>query len=306
MSRDLAKLHFIVVLWGFTAVLGRFLEGLPSPVLVFHRTLIAGLLLVGLVLYRKTPGAALRAEVLPLFGNGLLLGAHWILFFLAVHLGNVSVCMIGMATSTLWTAILEPMMVRGRRHHLYEFALGGVMIGAIALIAGGDFQYQLGLAVGIAAAGVGTTFSIINSHLTRRHHHNVIALYQMVGAMSICAAATVAMAAFPGFLGGGGAPLRVLPSPAEFGWLFLLASFCTVYSYAQYIELLKRLTVFTVHLSYNLEPVYGIILAAIIFKEHQDLSSTFYLGAAIIVAAVVIHPFVERLYRRRRRQEQPT
>ena len=110
----------------------------------------------------------------------------------------------------------------------------------------------------------------------------------MVGATLFCTAAIGIITLHRG------SPPNLLPSPADAGWLLLLASFCTVYAYAQYIELLKRLTVFTIHLAYNLEPVYGIILAAVFFSEHQQLGPMFYLGSAIILLAVVAHPFIAR------------
>ena len=287
MSRDYVKLHFVVILWGFTAILGRLIN-LDSLVIVTHRVATAGLMLAFLVVALKIPRSIPAKVRIALTANGLLLGLHWTLFFLAVEIANVSVCMIGMATSTLWTAFLEPLLIKERRFHAYNVAIGIVMIGAITIIAGGDFQYIKGLLVAIASAGIATTFSIFNSRFSRNHHHYVIALHQMAGATLFCTVAIAIVALRCGSLP------NLIPSPADAVWLFLLASFCTVYAYAQYIELLKRLTVFTIHLAYNLEPVYGIVLAAIFFREHQQLGPMFYLGAAIILVAVVVHPFIAR------------
>ena len=195
----------------------------------------------------------------------------------------MSVCMIGMATSTLWTAFLEPVLIKERRFHTYNVAIGIVMIGAIAIIAGGDFLYINGLLIAVFSAGVATTFSIFNSRFSKRHHHYVIALHQMIGATLFCTATVVIIAIKRGSIP------NVIPSLTDVAWLFLLASFCTVYAYAQYIELLKRLSVFTIHLAYNLEPVYGIILAALFFSEHQQLGSMFYIGSAMILLTVAIH-----------------
>jgi drug/metabolite transporter (DMT)-like permease len=298
--RDHARLHFVVVLWGFTAILGDLIK-LPSPVLVFYRVGIAAALLLVIIKAKQIRGARFGRALAPVLTNGLLLGLHWTLFFLAVHLSNVSVCMLGAATTALWTAMLEPLMVKGRKHRRYEFALGALMLGAIALVAGGDFQYRDGLIVAIASAGVGTTFSIINARFTKEHDHHVIAFYQMLGAALFTIGAVTALAwaiaTQPAWLAKAELPAAMptlLPTLPDLGWLFLLASVCTVYAYSQYIELLRRLSVFTVHLSYNLEPVYGIILAAIFFKEHEQLSPNFYLGAALILLVVLSHPFLER------------
>ena len=287
MPSDYIKLHFVVILWGFTAILGRLIN-LESPVIVTYRVASAGLMLAILIVILKIPRKVdIRARI-KLTANGLLLGLHWTLFFLAVEIANVSVCMIGMATSTLWTAFLEPMLIRERRFHAYNVAIGIVMIGAIAIIAGGDFMYMQGLMVAVASAGVATTFSIFNSRFSKQHHHYVIALHQMAGATLFCTAAIAIIALKRGD------PPNLIPTLAAAGWLLLLASFCTVYAYAQYIELLKRLSVFTIHLAYNLEPVYGIILAAVFFSEHQQLGPMFYLGSAIILLTVVVHPFISR------------
>lgn len=291
MPKDHIKLHWVVILWGFTAILGRLIN-LESTVIVTYRVASAGLMLAILIVCLKIPRNVVARDRIKLTANGLLLGLHWTLFFLAVEIANVSVCMIGMATATLWTAFLEPLLIKERRFHAYNVAIGVVMIGAIAIIAGGEFDYMQGLLVAVASAGIATTFSIFNSRFSRNHHHYIIALYQMVGATLFC---TVVIALIT--LTRGDLP-NLIPSLADAGWLLLLASFCTVYAYAQYIELLKRLTVFTIHLAYNLEPVYGIILAALFFKEHQQLGSMFYLGSAIILLTVVAHPFIVRRWQR--------
>ena len=291
MPSDYIKLHFVVILWGFTAILGRLID-LESAVIVTYRVASAGLMLAVLVIALKIPHNITIKARIKLTANGLLLGLHWTLFFFAVEIANVSVCMIGMATSTLWTAFLEPMLIRERRFHAYNVAIGIVMVGAIAIIAGGNFMYMQGLLVAVTSAGVATTFSIFNSRFSRNHHHYVIAMHQMAGATLFCTV-TIAINTLQR-----GSPPDLLPSPADAGWLLLLASFCTVYAYAQYIELLKRLTVFTIHLAYNLEPVYGIILAALFFSEHHQLGPMFYLGSAIILLAVVAHPFIARSRRR--------
>ena len=223
-----------------------------------------------------------------MIANGILLGTHWTLFFLAVKIANVSVCMIGMATTSLWTAILEPLIIKNRSFRRYEFGLGAIMIAAIILITGGDFNYYFGLMIAIISAGIGTLFSIINSQFTKNHHHYTIAYYQMLGATAIAGLTIIGVSLWRDSL-----PQMSLKLD-DFGWLMLLVCFCTVYAYAQYIELLKRLSVFTIHLAYNLEPVYGMIFAAFFFKEHHLFGPLFYCGAAIIFISVIIHPFFEK------------
>tara|TARA_B100000686_G_scaffold221413_1_gene228520 strand:+ start:488 stop:1372 length:885 start_codon:yes stop_codon:yes gene_type:complete len=291
VSRDYAKLHFVVILWGFTAILGGLIE-LESPVLVFYRVGLAGILLAILIRIIKAPGANSRKGQIQMLANGLLLGTHWTLFFLAVKIANVSVCMIGMATTSLWTAILEPMLVKERSFRTYEFGLGGIMIAAIVLIVGSEFNYLSGLLIAIFSAGIGTLFSILNSRFTRKYNHYTIALYQMIGATLIAGAGILLTALWNKSMP------NLIPSYQDIGWILLLVCFCTVYAYAQYIELLKRLSVFTIHLAYNLEPVYGMLFAAFFFSEHQLFGPLFYCGTAVIFITVIMHPFLEKRQKR--------
>ena len=287
MFRDYTKLHIVVILWGFTAILGKLID-LNSPVLVFYRVGASALILAIMVRLLKIKTADNRSSQFKMIANGILLGTHWTLFFLAVKIANVSVCMIGMATTSLWTAILEPLIIKNRSFRRYEFGLGAIMIAAIILITGGDFNYYLGLMIAIISAGIGTLFSIINSQFTKNHHHYTIAYYQMLGATAIAGLTIIGVSLWRDSL-----PQMSL-NLDDFGWLMLLVCFCTVYAYAQYIELLKRLSVFTIHLAYNLEPVYGMIFAAFFFKEHHLFGPLFYCGAAIIFISVIIHPFFEK------------
>ncbi len=287
MFRDYTKLHIVVILWGFTAILGKLID-LDSPVLVFYRVGASALILAIMIRLLKIKTADNRSSQFKMIANGILLGTHWTLFFLAVKIANVSVCMIGMATTSLWTAILEPLIIKNRSFRRYEFGLGAIMIAAIILITGGDFNYYLGLMIAIISAGIGTLFSIINSQFTKNHHHYTIAYYQMLGATAIAGLTIIGVSLWRDSL-----PQMSLKLD-DFGWLMLLVCFCTVYAYAQYIELLKRLSVFTIHLAYNLEPVYGMIFAAFFFKEHHLFGPLFYCGAAIIFISVIIHPFFEK------------
>ena len=287
MFRDYTKLHIVVILWGFTAILGKLID-LDSPVLVFYRVGASALILAIMIRLLKIKTADNRSSQFKMIANGILLGTHWTLFFLAVKIANVSVCMIGMATTSLWTAILEPLIIKNRSFRRYEFGLGAIMIAAIILITGGDFNYYFGLMIAIISAGIGTLFSIINSQFTKNHHHYTIAYYQMLGATAIAGLTIIGVSLWRDSL-----PQMSLKFD-DFGWLMLLVCFCTVYAYAQYIELLKRLSVFTIHLAYNLEPVYGMIFAAFFFKEHHLFGPLFYCGAAIIFISVIIHPFFEK------------
>lgn len=265
---------------------------LPEVQLVFLRTAIAALCLAALIGAR--PGIRLwvgRRDALMLTGNGLLIGLHWILFFKASKIA-VSICMVGMATSALWTALLEPILLRRRRIRASEIAIGAVMVAAMAQIAGVVPDLAGGLLIAVASAFVATIFAVFNGAFATRHHHWTIAFYGMVGAAGFCGVCLIAQA-------WGGDTRWQDPLPMDWVWLAVLAIACTVVAYSEYVELLKRLTVFSVSVAYNLEPVYGIVLGALILAEYKFLNPGFYAGAAVILGAVCAQPFLERWMRRR-------
>ena len=291
MSHDFLKLHFIIILWGFTAVLGSLID-LSAVELVAWRTGIAAVAL-GLML-RKNARVPQR-NALIFVATGAIIGIHWMTFFLSVKVANVSICMIGMATISLWTALLEPLMVRARRLRGIDILFGTIIIGAAYVILRSNLKYSHGFFIAIASAIAATIFSIINGTFAKRFHHHQIAFYEMIGACITC----IACLPLAGFMGGE-------PKAGDFHLLDLtcllvLAIVCTVYSYAQYVELLRRLGVFTVNFANNLEPVYGIILGAIFLGDYKHLNSGFYAGAAIILAAVIAYPLLNRHLRRRNR-----
>lgn len=287
--RDYIKLHWIVLLWGFTAILGR-LIALPAAELVFYRAGLTAAVLFALLGWRG-PSVRLpwRATAL-LLGTGLLIGLHWTLFFLSAKISNVSVCLVALATTALWTSLLEPLMVRGRRVKAQEILLGVVVIVAMAGIFGAGFRYWPGFLVGMGAALAGTVFSIVNGRLAGRFHHQVIASYEIAGACLFCGLAV----ALPAWCFPARFSMELGLTGLDWLWLLLLSGVCTVYAYAEYLELLKRVSVFTISLAVNLEPVYGMILAALLFQEHQVLGPRFYGGALVILGAVAAHPFLDR------------
>ena len=303
MLKDYLRLHFIVLLWGFTAILGKLLAPTPAVELVFWRTLLAssglGLLLVARGLGWRLPWR----EALKLLGVGTLVAAHWITFFLAARLSSVSVCLAGMATLALWTSLLEPLLL-WRRVRPYEVALGlGAMLG-LYLISQAELNQLTGLLVAVGSAGLSALFSVLNSQLVKRHAPVRLTFYEMAGAC-------LSIAIFLPFYGryftqGAGVQLAL----HGYGWLWMavLAGVCTVYAFSSSVELMKRLSAFVVNLTINLEPVYGILLAQLLYWlrvqgfGQERMAGGFYLGTIIILASVLIHPVIEQWNRRRTRR----
>ena len=303
MLKDYLRLHFIVLLWGFTAILGKLLAPTPAVELVFWRTLLAtsGL---GLLLAARSQGWRLPwREALKLLGVGTLVAAHWITFFLAARLSSVSVCLAGLATLALWTSLLEPLLL-WRRVRAYEVALGlGALLG-LYLISQAELSQLTGLLVAVGSAGLSALFSVLNSQLVKRHAPVRLTFYEMAGA---CLSITVFLPFYGHyFTQGAGVQLAL----HGYGWLWMavLAGVCTVYAFSSSVELMKRLSAFVVNLTINLEPVYGIVLAQLLYWlrvpgfGQERMVGGFYLGTVIILASVLIHPVFDQWNRRRTRR----
>jgi drug/metabolite transporter (DMT)-like permease len=281
---DYLKLHFVILLWGFTAVLGNLIE-LSATQIVFYRSALASLILATLL--RRTLLIDSKSALL-LIANGMLLGGHWILFFWAVKISSVSVCMIGMATISLWTAILEPILIPKVRFKTINLILGVISACGVILIFGSQAQFQSGIILAIASGILSTLFSIFNGQLFDRAPNKVIVTYEMAGSAFFCAIA-LAISQWFDF---GFASDRWLPQPMEWVWLLILVLACTIYAYRIYVQLLNKLSVFTINFSNNLEPVYGIVFGALLFQDHQQLTVGFYIGATIIFVAILAQPWL--------------
>ena len=289
--KDHLHLHFIVLIWGFTAIIGLFIS-IPAVELVFFRTLIAALALA-VMLYARgiRPWAGIPA-IQSLLATGALIAAHWMLFFGAARVANASVCLAGMATSSLWTSVLEPLM-GGKRIRPLEMGLGLVVMAGLYTIFHFEFNHALGVAMAIASAMLASLFSVLNSRFSRQHSSFVITFYEMVGAF-------VATALFLPFYARWMVPngrLHLLPTANDWLCIAILALVCTVYAYSAAVKLLQRFSAFAMNLVINLEPVYGIVLAFLIFGDSERMTSGFYVGTSLIFLAVLSYPILNRLTR---------
>ena len=277
---DQLKLHGVVLAWGLTAVLGVLIH-LPALELVVWRT---GLAAAALGVITPFLGGRLRLPLRPtlqLLATGVLIGAHWMLFFGAGKVSNATITVAGLPTTLIWCALLEWWWLR-QRPRPYEIVIGLLMIPAVWLMLSFEFRHSLGFWLSIGAAIVGSVFAVLNGSLARQHHYAVITFYQMLGAF-ISLLIILLWRGQPQW-----------PAAADLGWLLILSLVCTVYAFTTYVELLRRLSVFAVNLVYNLEPLYAMILAAVILGEHKDLHPGFFLGVALMLGVVIAHPFLKR------------
>lgn len=289
VGRDYLELHFIVLLWGFTAILGVLIT-IPPIELVFYRTLLAAAFL-GLVLWaRGTSFNIGRKSILYILLAGVIIGAHWITFFWSARVANVSVSLAGFATIALWTSILEPLILN-KRFHWYELFLGLVMILGLYLIFRFEFEYAWGLTLGVISAFLGSLFTVLNGKWTHDYHHYSITFYEMIGA---CVSIALVLPWYGRLQPQG---LQLAPTGQDWVYLLILALVCTVYAYSAAVELMRRLSAFAINLTVNLEPVYGILLALLIFGESEKMTAGFYWGTGLIVLAVLSYPVIGRLSR---------
>ncbi|WP_400192078.1 DMT family transporter [Hymenobacter sp. B81] len=293
MLKDYLRLHFIVFLWGFTAILGKLIS-LPPVELVFYRTLIASVGLAMLLSVRQQPWRLPVGQALRLLGIGVLVAAHWITFFLAARLSSVSVCLAGMATLALWTSLLEPLLLR-KKFQAYEILLGLVAMAGLYLVSQAEFDQLTGLAVAVLSAGLSALFSVLNVKQIQHHPPLRLTLYEMAGA---CLSIILFLIVRPAF--GGELPM-LDPKPLDWLWLLVLAGVCTVYAFSASVELMKRLSAFAVNLTINLEPIYGIALAVVIFGQQEKMSPGFYAGTLLILVSVLVHPLLDQWVQRRRK-----
>lgn len=286
------QLHALVFLLATTAILGELIS-LPAAGLVVWRTLFASLGAAAWVtLVRRHSLWPGKRAARAFLGIGAIVALHWICFFGAVKLANISVALAGMATISLFTAFTEPFLEK-RRVRPFEVMLGFLVVAGIGLVAGFvGKEHLLGLGVALLSAFLASIFPVLNRKLvTGGSDPLMMVAWEMAGALA------ASLLLFP--LVGGGVPLFAWKG-LDWLWLLLLAWVCTVFAHGFHIRLLKHLSAYTMNLAFNFEPLYGILAAAAFFGEHKDLHPLFYAGLATILAANVLHPLL--IHRIRRRQ----
>ncbi|SDH60358.1 DMT family transporter [Myroides phaeus] len=282
-------LHIIVFIWGFTAILGHLitLEALP---LVWYRILIAVVTLGGMFLFKRQTLQASRGKILQFFGAGLVIALHWLTFFWAIKVSNISVTLACLSTGAFFASILEPIFFK-RKIIGYEVFFGFIVICALALIFSVSGEYVEGIVLGLSSACLSATFSIINSKLVKHTAAPIITFYEMLGGLLI-------LSVFLLFTGSFTSEFFTV-SLTDWFWLFILGVFCTAFAFLGSVYIMKFLTPFTVMLTINLEPVYGILLAVLLFKDSEKMNSEFYVGALLILSTVVLNAIVKNRKKRK-------
>lgn len=286
VRRSWIEMHLAVLCFGFTAILGAWIS-LSALSLVWWRVLLTS---VSLILLLRGFGSLRRMPVrlmLSYAGIGVLVALHWVAFYGAIKLSNVSITLVCMATTSLFTAFLEPLFTRQRLRGV-EVVLGLMMVpGMVLVVRHIEPGLWYGVLAGLLAALLAAIFSILNKQLVSRASEMEITLLELGSAWIFLSLVLGGLAAF-------GITFTIEPAPTDWLWLIVLALVCTTLAYILALRALRHLSAFASNLTINLEPVYGILLAILLLGEHHDLDLKFYLGVAMILGAVLLYPWLKR------------
>ncbi len=279
MRSTFLKLHISILLAGFTGLFGKLIS-LNEGLLVCYRMLFAALILSLILWIRGKHTPVSWPEIWKIGGTGCLLALHWVFFYGSIKQANISIGVICFSLVSFFTAWLEPLIYR-RRVSIMELFFSLITVCGILLIFQLDIRYRTGILLGIISSALAALFTIVNKKVGVNHSSTTMLLYEMTGG---CLLLICLMPLYLHFF-----PVKsIFPATTDFLWLLALAFFCTIGLYLLQIEVLKTISAFTVNLSYNLEPVYSIILALLFFGEAKELTFAFYVGLGLIILSVVL------------------
>lgn len=281
--RNHIRMHFIILIFGFTGILGKLIEA-SSFATVWYRMLIAAVGLYAFLLITKHSIQVTRKKAGVLLLLGLVIAAHWALFFEALKVSNVSVTLSCLSASALFTALLEPLFFK-RKLIFYEVFFGLLVIAGLYIIFQFETQYALGIIYSLFSAFFAALFTVLNGRLVKDNDPRDITLFEMIGGV-------VGISIY--LLASGNLNVAELSlSLMDLVYLLILGLVATAYAFLASVDVMKEISPFTFSISVNMEPIYAIILALLIFGESEFMSGGFYLGAGIILFTVVANGFLK-------------
>lgn len=280
MKKAFLQLHIAVFLAGFTGLLGRLIT-LNEGMIVWYRLLLTAATMWIIFGLMKKLQRIKFIDILKITGVGFIAAMHWVTFYGSIKYSNISVALVCFSSIGFFTALFEPLILK-KRINLLELLLGLITLCGIYIIFHFDTQYKTGIVVGIISAMLASLFPIYNREFLKRINVETMLAWQQTGGFLVLSILLpFYLQRFP--------TDSFIPSLENFGWLLMLSWLCSVIAFQLSSNALKKLSAFTVNLTYNLEPVYGIILAFIVYKENQFLSKWFFVGFGIIAVALIIH-----------------
>ena len=276
-------LHVIVFIWGFTAILGKLIS-LEALDLVWYRMLFASVIMTFVVLFNKEKIKVPFNVLIGFIVSGIIIALHWLTFYQAIKVSNVSITLACLSTGAFFASILEPIFYK-RKVIWYELLYGLIVVVGLGIIFNVETKYTTGIYLAVTSAFLSALFSVINGKYAKEYDPNIISLYELSSGVFFISIYL--------FFAGSFTPAFFALSVNDLIWLFLLSSICTAYAFSTSVKVMKFLSPFTVMLTINLEPIYGIILALLIFKDGEEMTPLFYVGALIILATVIANGIVK-------------
>lgn len=277
------KMHLIVFIWGFTAVLGDLIS-IREYRLVWFRMGLAAFFLFLWLKSRKTDLKISKPLIMKLSAVGILIALHWIFFFKAIKISNVSITLAVFSTGSFFAALLEPFFFK-RKMLWYEVFFGLIIVAGLSFIIQVEIKYLEGILCALFSLIMGVLFTLFNGKLTRDNASSILTLYEFTAGFLLVGIYLL-------FAGDYDAQMFSL-SLNDWIYLLVLASICTAYAFTASVEVMKKLSPYTVMLTTNLEPVYGIFLAYFILGDSEQMSAGFYIGAAVILVTVLLNGYIK-------------
>ena len=277
-------LHFLVFIAGFTAILGELisLEAIP---LVWYRMLIAGVLMFGFIKIKKISLVVPLKTILKFFLAGIVIALHWVTFFAAIKVSNISITLAMFSTGAFFVSLIEPIFYK-RKIIPYEIIFGLLVIAGVFMIMQTEIKYLLGICLGITSALFSSLFAVINGKFVAHHNASTISFYEFISGVFF-------ISLYIAFSNHGFDASFFKLSINDWIYLGILASVCTAYAFIASVYVMRYITPYSVVLTYNLEPIYGIFLALLFFPQTEVMPPVFYIGAALIICTVLMNALVK-------------
>ncbi|WP_299261045.1 DMT family transporter [uncultured Aquimarina sp.] len=291
--------HFIVFVWGFTAILGELISIDALPLVWYRMLMASGFIYIYIYLRKISLNISAKLLVTLCFA-GAIIALHWITFFAAIKASNVSITLAVLSTGAFFTSILEPIFYK-RKLIWYEVVFGLMVICGLYIIFNVEGDYFLGIIYAICSAFLSSVFSLINGKIAQQYSPSMISFYELLSGVGFVTIYLMGAS----FLGNGNDGFSVAffqLSTSDWVYLIILASFCTAYAFIGSVQVMKYLSPYTVMLTINLEPIYGIVLAYLIFGDSEKMNPEFYYGALIILSTVVLNGIFKNIKKIKRQR----
>ena len=279
----LTSLHLMVLILGFTGIFGKIIS-LDAIHLVWYRMSIAFVSLALFLLIKKQLFAVSKQNFFGILGVGALVTIHWLCFFQSIKVSTVSIAVVCMATSSLFSALIEPIFFK-RKLLAYEVIMGVIVVIALAFVMGTETQYLAGYFYGVIAALFGTLFTLFNAKYIKKVGAAQITMIEMLAGVIIISCLLLFYKDYTIF--------SSFISIKDFSYLILLGTLCTAIIFVWMTEIMRHITPYSLIMAINLEPIYSIVLALVIFGDNELMSSSFYIGSSIIIGIVLLEGYLK-------------